>query len=343
MRAQKILIVGGTGTISQAVTELAVRRGHAVTLLNRGRRPHGLGSQVETVVADTSDRPALQAALAGRSFDVVANFIAFTAADFAADLELFRRRTGQYLTISSASAYQKPPNHYRITESTPLHNPFWQYSRNKIAMETAALTAYREENFPITIVRPSYTYSHSSVPGLFGLGFQHFVRLQQGRPLAVHGDGQSLWQMTWNEDFAVGCVGLFGNPRALGEAFHITTDEVLTWDQIFQTMARVVGVTAQLVHVPVEFIGRVEPSVYDGLKGDKMYSLVLDNTKIKSVLPEYAPRTGFYDGMCRCYAWLQAHPELAAAPAGSPAALANTKVDRVLAAWDRALAMFPPR
>ncbi|MGH8190105.1 MAG: NAD-dependent epimerase/dehydratase family protein, partial [Rhodanobacteraceae bacterium] len=240
----------------------------------------------------------------------------------------------QYMVISSASAYQKPPNHFRITESTPVHNPYWQYSRNKIALENAAVAAYREKAFPITIVRPSYTYCDQMVPGTFGLNFQHFVRLRAGQPLIVHGDGQSLWQMTYNRDFAVGCVGLFGNYRALGETFHITADEVLTWDQIFQTMARAAGVEAKLVHIPVEFLGKAEPSVYDGFKGDKMYSVVLDNSKIKSAVPEYAtaPQTPFLEGMRRCLAWFDAHPDAANAQAA-----ASTNVDRVLGLWAKAM------
>ncbi|HTL52411.1 MAG TPA: SDR family oxidoreductase [Planctomycetota bacterium] len=333
----KILIIGGTGTISQAVTELAAARGHEIWLLNRGQRDHGLGKRVHNLVADKNNRAAMRAALGDLTFDAVANFIAFTAEELADDVALFLGRTAQYLVISSASVYQKPPNHYRITESTPAHNPFWLYSRNKIALENAAMAAYREKGFPVTIVRPSYTYSQSSVPGLFGLGFQHFERLRQGKPLIVHSDGQTLWQMTWNEDFALGFVGLLGNPRALGETFHITSDEVLTWNQIFQTMGRAIGVEPKLVGMPVEFIGRAEQSVYDGLKGDKMYSLVLDNSKIKSVVPDYQAKVSFYEGMRRCLAWLEKNPRAAdAGLAGS------AKIDRLLGLWEKALAEARP-
>lgn len=333
----KILIIGGTGVISQAVTELAAARGHDLWLLNRGQRDHGLGSRVHTLVADKTDRAAMRKALDGHRFDAVANFIAFTGDEFAADLDLFLGRTAQYLVISSASVYQKPPNYFRITESTPAHNPFWQYSRNKIALENAAIAAYREKGFPITIVRPSYTYSERSVPGLFGLGFQHFERLRQGKPLIVHADGQTLWQMTWNGDFAQGFVGLIGNPRALGETFHIVSDEVLTWNQIFQTMGRAVGVEAKLVHMPVEFIGQAEPAVYDGLKGDKMYSLVLDTTKIKSVVPDYRPTVTFYEGMRRCLTWLEKNPQALQTTAANSA-----KVDRLLGLWNQAMAHARP-
>lgn len=327
-----ILLIGGTGIISQAVTELAVARGHSVWLLNRGKRDHGLAGKVREIVADKNDRAAMQKALGDQRFDAVANFIAYTAEELEKDVDFFHGRTGHYLVISSASVYQKPPNHYLVTESTPAHNPYWQYSRNKIALEDAAIRAYREKGFPATIVRPSYTYSKAFVPGLFGLGFQHFERIKQGKPLIVHGDGQSLWQMTFNEDFAKGFVGLLGNPRALGETYHITSDEVMTWDQIFQTMGRAVGHEVKLVHIPVEFIGRAEPSAYDGLKGDKMYSIVLDNAKIKSVVPDYRATVSFYEGMRRCLAWYEKHPEAAAAGLES-----SVKSDRLIALWEKAL------
>jgi len=336
----QILLIGGTGIISSAVTDLLLQQGHTVYLLNRGQSRNEFSGRTRDVVVDKNDRHALRAALdqldararSGRQFDAVANFIAYNGRDVELDVETFAGRTDQYLVISSASAYQKPPNHYRVSESTPLCNPFWEYSRNKIEMEEAALKAYREKNFPVTIVRPSYTYSKFFVPGLFGLNFKHFERIRQGQPLVVHGDGQSLWQMTFNADFAVGFAGLIGNPRALGEAFHITSDEVLTWNQIFQAMGRALGVEPKLVHVPVEFLRRTEPSIYDGIKGDKMYSLVLDNSKIKSVVTHYAPKVSFYEGMCRCLAHAADHPEVLSAGAD-----AGAKVDKVIAAWETAL------
>ncbi|MCW8132845.1 MAG: SDR family oxidoreductase [Planctomycetota bacterium] len=333
----KILLIGGTGIISQAVTELAVARGHEVFLLNRGKRNHGLPGQVREIVADKNDRDAMRAALGGLTFDSVANFIAFTAEDVEKDVDLFLGRTAQYVVISSASVYQKPPNHHHVTESTPAHNPYWQYSRNKIALEEATLRAYREKGFPATIVRPSYTYSKSFVPGLFGLGFQHFERIRAGKPLVVHGDGQSLWQMTFNEDFAKGFVGLLGNPRALGEIFHITSDEVMTWDQIFQTMGRAIGCETKLVHIPAEFMRRAEPGVFDGIKGDKMWSLILDNEKIKRVVPEYRATITFYEGMRRCLAWYEKNPQAAAGGLD-----ASAKVDRLIGLWEKALETAGP-
>jgi nucleoside-diphosphate-sugar epimerase len=337
----QILLIGGTGIISSAVTELLLAQGHTVFLLNRGQRKNEFSGRTRDITVDKNDRAALKSAIdkldapktaSGLQFDAVANFIAYNARDVELDVEMFSGRTSQYLVISSASAYQKPPNHYRVTESTPLCNPFWEYSRNKIALEEAAIRAYRETAFPVTIVRPSYTYSKFFVPGLLGLNFRHFERIRQGKPLVVHGDGQSLWQMTFNEDFARGFVGLIGNPRALGESCHITSDEVLTWDQIFKTMGRAVGVEPKLVHVPVEFIRRVEPSVYDGLKGDKMYSLVLDNTKIKSVVTAYEAKVSFYEGMCRCLAYAAEHPEVLAAGAE-----AEAKADKIASAWESAM------
>jgi len=329
---KNILLIGGTGIISSAVAELAAARGHTVYLLNRGQRSNELAAKTRAIVADKNDREGMKKALGDLHFDAVANFIAFKPEDVEKDVELFLGRTNQYLVISSASAYQKPPNHYRLTESTPLHNPYWQYSRNKIAMEDAAMQAYRAHGFPVTIVRPSYTYSKFSVPGLFSLGFMNFERIRAGKPMIVHGDGQSLWQMTFNEDFAKGFVGLIGNPRALGEAFHITSDEVLTWDQIFQTMGRACGRETKIVHVPVEFLGRCEPAMYDGLKGDKMYSVVLDNAKIKSVVPEFSATTSFYEGMQRCLAWYADHPESA-----KTGAEADAKVERILGLWEKAM------
>jgi nucleoside-diphosphate-sugar epimerase len=287
--------------------------------------------------ADVKDRAGMRRVLEGKTFDVVANFIAYTAADVQQDVELFAGRTKQYIVISSASAYQKPPNHHIVTESTPVHNPYWGYSRGKIELEEAAIHAYRKQLFPITIVRPSYTYSQNTVPGVLGLGFQHFERIRAGKPLIVHGDGQSLWQMTWNEDFAKGFVGLFGNPRALGETFHITSDEVMTWDQIYLTMGRALGREVKLVHIPVEFIGRACPELYPGLKGDKMYSIVLDNTKIKSVVPEYRATVSFYEGIRRCAAWFEKNPTAAAKTAE-----ASARTDYLIALWETALAIAAP-
>ncbi|HEY3324783.1 MAG TPA: SDR family oxidoreductase [Planctomycetota bacterium] len=324
-----ILLVGGTGTISTAVAEVCLEHGHRVFLLNRGQRPNPLSGRTESIVADINDRSAVRQALGNRGFDVVANFIAYGPNDLAADVELFTGRTAQYILISSASAYQKPPSHYLITESTPLRNPFWQYSRDKIAMEEAALHAWRERDFPVTIVRPGYTYAPFQVPGLFKLNFQNFVRIRAGKPLVVHSDGQSLWQMTFNADFAQGLFGLFGNRSAIGEAFHITTDEVLTWDQIFETMGRVVGVQPKLEHVPVEFVKIGCPSYYDSLRGDKMFSQVLDNTKIKIFVPGFRATVSFEEGMRRCLAWLDAHPAAADATAQ-----ASATVDRMVELWE---------
>ncbi len=331
-----ILFVGGTGTISTAVVELALERGYRVFLLNRGQRQNPFKGRTQDIIADKSDAAAVRQAIGGRRFDVVVNFIAYTAADVEADINLFAGQTAHYFLISSASAYQKPPAHYLITESTPLRNPYWQYSRDKIAAEETALRAYRERDFPVTIVRPGYTYCPSRVPGPFSLNFQYFERIRQGKPLLVHGDGQTLWQMTWSGDFAKGFVGLFGQQRAIGDAFHISSDEVLTWDQLYQAMGRALGCDVKLVHVPIEFLERAAPKAfYDSLRGDKVFSQVLDNSKIKTIVPEYRATVSFHEGMCRCRDYLAAHPEAASNVD------ANAVVERILAQWERVLARSP--
>jgi nucleoside-diphosphate-sugar epimerase len=333
-----VLLIGGTGAISQAVSELAVQRGHTVWLLNRNKSSIPPAPGTRAIIADKNDRAGMRQALAGPRFDVVANFIAYNAEDVQKDVELFAEKTSQYIVISSASAYQKPPNYHVVTESTPVHNPYWEYSRNKIALENAAMRAYRSQGFPVTIVRPSYTYAKTVVPGvLFGMSFHQFDRIRQGKPIIVHGDGQSLWQMTHNEDFAKGFVGLFGNSRALGETFHITSDEVMTWDQIFHTMGRALGHEVKLAHIPVEFISRAAPQACDGLKGDKMYSIVLDNTKIKTVVPDYRASITFFEGMRRCAAWYEKNPQ-----AGVKGAEGGVKTDQLIALWEKALAVAQP-
>jgi nucleoside-diphosphate-sugar epimerase len=304
----KVLIIGGTGLISQAVTRLAVARGHSVTLLNRGKREAEFAGQVEELHADKHDPDAFRDALGRREFDVAADFIPFTPADIGEDVAVLAGRVGHFLAISSASAYEKPPSHYLVTEETPLANPFWEYSRNKIAMEQAVWQAV-ENGFPGTVVRPSLTYSESFVPGVFSSGYGLFHRILQGKPIVSHGDGQSLWQMTFNDDFARGFVGLFGKREAVGQAYHITTDEVLTWDRIYQTMAEAVGREVRLVHVPTDFIETVDPHAGASLRGDKMYSTVLDNTKIKRAVPSFRAEVSLREGMERCLAWFQAHPE----------------------------------
>ena len=306
----KILFIGGTGIISTACTALAAQRGMDVTLLTRGQHASQLPAGVKTLLADVKD-PALVQKLERAPFDAVVDFIAFTPEDIERDLALFQGRTRQFVFISSASAYQKPATHYLITESTPLANPYWEYSRNKIACEERLLKAYREEGFPVTIVRPSLTYGETLIPLVLNSWQQSYTavdRMIRGQKMVVPGDGSSLWVMTHNTDFAKGLVGLLGHEQAIGHAFHITSDEVLTWDQIFRIVGNAVGVEPQLVHIPSDFIAACWPDERGTLTGDKSVSGVFDNTKIKRFVPGYCATTSFAEGVRRSLAWFVADP-----------------------------------
>ena len=255
---------------------------------------------------DIRDKAAIAQLVNDLTFDVVVNFVAFTPEHIETDLELFRGRTKQYIFISSASAYQTPPTNWPITESTPLRNPYWAYSRAKIACEERLMTAYREEGFPVTIVRPSHTYDAMSVP----LDGKYTVldRMRAGKKVVVHGDGTSLWTLTHHRDFAKGFVPLLGNPHALGEAIHITSDEVLTWNQIVEILANALGVQAKIVHIPSEVIAGYDPEWGAGLLGDKAHSMIFDNTKIKRLVPEYVASIPFRQGAAEIIAWYESHP-----------------------------------
>ena len=302
----RVLFIGGTGFISTAVSRQAVAQGFELYLLNRGSRPvHLPGSH--SLTADIHKPEDVRAALQGLEFDVVVDWIAYAPDDIERDLALFRGRVKQYVFISSASAYQKPPAHYLITESTPLYNPYWEYSRNKIACEERLMQAYRDEGFPVTIVRPSLTYDPNFPIAIGGWGCYTLAdRLIKGRPIIVHGDGSSLWVVTHADDFGRGFLGLLGNGRALGHAFHITSDEVLTWDQIYQTIAEALGVEANIVHIPSDFIARVAPQLAGSLLGDKTWSVVFDNSKIKAFVPGFQASIPFRDGIRRTLAWFAA-------------------------------------
>ena len=305
----KVLFLGGTGFISTAVSRLALAKGIDLFLLNRGQRaaaPPG----AHHLSADLQNDAQARAALADHRFDVVVDWIAYTPEHIERDLALFRGRTRQYLFISSASAYQKPPSHYLITESTPLYNPFWDYSRNKIACEERLLRAYREEGFPVTIVRPSLTYDPQFPIAIGGWGCYTLAdRLKKGLPIIVHGDGSSLWVVTHAEDFAKGFLGLVGNSQAIGHAFHITSDEVLTWNELYQTIADALGVEARMVHIASEFIAGVAPRFTGSLLGDKSWSVVFDNTKIKTFVPGFQATLPFREGIRRTLAWFDADPK----------------------------------
>jgi len=308
----KLLTIGGTGNISAACVRRALARGHQVTLLNRGNRPPAdFGIEgADTIAADIRDEAATAAALGDRRFDAVADFIAFTPAEIERGMRLFQGRTAQYLFISSASAYQKPLANPFVTESTPLANPYWEYSRNKIACEESLVRAYRETGFPITIIRPSLTYE-TVIPLAIG-GWNDYgiiERIRAGLPLLVHGDGSSLWTITHSRDFAKGFVGLLGNQRALGESFHITSDEVLTWNQIYDAVGIAAGFgPVEKVHLPSELIARKIPGQEGNLLGDKAVSAIFDNSKVKSVVPEFAATTLFQEGIRETIAWFEADP-----------------------------------
>lgn len=301
----KVLFIGGTGIISSACSPLALEKGLDLYLLNRGSgsRPSPQGATI--LHGDIRDPASVRAALGDRTFDVVVDWVAFTPEHIETDLNLFRGRTGQYVFISSASAYQKPISSLPITEGTVLANPFWGYSRAKIACEERLVRAYREEGFPTTIVRPSHTYDRTALP--MDGGYTVIDRMRRGKKVVVHGDGTSLWVLTHHQDFAKGFVGLLGNPRALGEAIHITSDEVLTWDQIFRTFAQAAGAPVpQIVHVPSDVLAAHDSGWGEGLLGDKAHSVIFDNSKIKRLVPDFAAAVPLAWGAREIMAWYDA-------------------------------------
>ncbi|OMF38376.1 NAD-dependent dehydratase [Paenibacillus sp. FSL H8-0548] len=309
----KVLFIGGTGLISEAVSRLAIERGIELYLFNRGKRDEFVPSGAKVIHGDIRDRSAAAAALEGFEFDVVVDWIAFTPDHVSVDIELFRGRTKQYIFISSASAYQKPPAHYIITEdATPLENRFWQYSRDKIACEQLLQEEQAETGFPITIVRPSFTYGDTMIPTSLN-SWQHpwsiIARMRAGRPIIVHGDGTSLWTMTHNTDFAKGFVGLLGREEAIGQAYHITSDEVLTWNQIYEAIGAAAGVEPKLVHISTDFLVSFDPSLEGGLLGDKSVTSVFDNSKIKGLVSDFEATVSFADGIKRTVDWFESHPE----------------------------------
>jgi len=305
----RILFVGGTGIISRACAELAVARGMDVTLLNRGGRAEVHGAKV--IRGDIHD-PATEKVLREQRWDSVVDFILFKPEELVRRRALFDGRTDQYVFISSASVYQKPSSHYLITESTPLVNPFWEYSRDKIACEESLLSVHRETGFPITIVRPSYTYDRTLIPlavNAWGKTFTVVDRMRRGVPVIVPGDGLTLWTMTHSTDFARGLVGLLGHRAAIGHAFHITSDEVLSWNQIYQSVAKAAGVDApKLVHIACDFIAAGVPESAGSLLGDKANCAVFDNGKIKRFVPDYSATTRFHDGIRDSVAWFDQDP-----------------------------------
>jgi nucleoside-diphosphate-sugar epimerase len=309
MSALKVLFIGGTGIISSAVARRAVSVGVDLHIVTRGLSAHhSMPRGVTAISADVTDSEGLARSLAGREFDAVVNWVAFTPADVQRDIEFFENITAQYVFISSASAYQTPPARLPIVESTPLRNPFWAYSRAKIASEDLLMASYRDREFPVTIVRPSHTYDETMVP--FDGGWTVMERMRQGREVVVPGDGTSLWTITHSADFARGFLGLLGRPEAVGNSYHITSDNALTWNHIYEAMARAAGVEPRLVHVPSAAVAAVDSEWGAALLGDKSHSMIFDNSKIKALVPEYQwqPHLPFEVGAEQIVRWHDADP-----------------------------------
>jgi nucleoside-diphosphate-sugar epimerase len=336
----RVLFIGGTGIISTASTRLAAERGIDLTVLNRGRRAVDkavdLPAGVRRLTIDIEDEAAAAQALADERWDAVVNWTVFIPGQIERDLRLFSCRTRQYIFISSASAYQKPVGHYLITESTPLANPFWQYSRDKIACEERLMKAYREDGFPVTIVRPSLTYGDTQITLAVNSWLKSYTvvdRMRRGKKVIVPGDGSSLWVITHNSDLAKGLVGLLGNPQTIGHAFHITSDEVMTWDQYYRIVAEAAGAEAKLVHITSDFLAACQPEHLGSLVGDKAVSVVFDNSKIKRFVPGYCATTPFAQGIRRTLAWFDADPARRQVDNEADAAW-----DRLIEAWERGTA-----
>jgi len=328
----KVLFVGGTGVISEGVSRYVIEKGHELYLLNRGTRKEFIPKGAKLITGDIRDTKSCCETLKNHYFDVVVNWITFTPEHLKADIEIFKNKTDQYIFISSASAYQKPPSHYIVTESTPLENPYWQYSRDKIECEKIVTEEYSKNGFPVTIVRPSFTYGLSMIPAALN-SWEHpwslVDRMKNGKKIIVHGDGTSLWTMTHNKDFAKGFVGLFGNKKSIGDAFHITSDEVLTWDQIYRAIGQAAGIEPNIIHIPSDFIISIEPELEGALLGDKSYSIVIDNSKIKSFVPEFEAEIPFAKGIKKTVEYYLKHPELCTIDEDW-----NNLMDRIISAYE---------
>lgn len=309
----KVLFIGGTGIISTAVSKLALEKGIDLYLFNRNNQKEFIPEGAKIIQGDIRNEEEARELLKDHSFDAVVNWIAFTPDHIETDLRLFRGKTKQYIFISSASAYQKPAESFIITEKTPLTNPFWEYSRNKIACEELLFNEYRENGFPATIVRPSHTYGNTLIPCILNSHKSRWSvveRIKRGKKVIVPGDGTSLWVLTHNSDFAKAFVGILGRKEAIGEAFHITSDEALTWDQITNLIGEAIGVTPNIVHISTDFITACIPELHSELVGDKIGSVYFDNSKIKGLVPDFKATTPVREGMKKTIDWYMKHPEL---------------------------------
>ena len=309
----KVLFIGGTGIISTAVSKLAVEKGMELYLLNRGNKPELVPEGAKLIQADIKNREEVRNKLKGHIFDSVVEWIGFDAEHVRQDIELFRGMTRQYIFISTASAYQKPPAHFIVDESTPLANPYWLYSRKKIECEELLMEEYRANGFPVTIVRPSSTYDKKTIPFIFNSRKRRWTlidRMRKGKGIIVPGDGTSLWTQTHNSDFAKGFVGLIGNPQAIGHSFHITSDEVLTWNQIAMIIGEAAGAEPNIVHIPSDFVIAASPEHEGDLLGDKSVSQVFDNSKIKRFVPGFTATVPFRQGIADLINYYESKPEL---------------------------------
>lgn len=337
----KALFIGGTGTISSAVSKLAVQQGWELYLLNRGHHKDSIPEGVKSIIADINDENAVAGILKEMCFDVVADFITFVPAQIERNIRLFAGKTKQFIYISSASVYQKPLSHFVITESTPLANPYWQYSQDKISCEEILMSEYRNNGLPITIVRPSHTYDERSIPlavhGRKG-PWQVVDRIRKGKPVLVHGDGSSLWTVTHSSDFAKAFVGLMGNHAAIGEAVQITSDEVLTWNEIYDCIGSVLNMPVKKVHISSEFIAACDPEFEGGLIGDKANSVCFDNSKIKRLVPNYVATIRFDQGVRISIENFLAHPELQV-----PDEEFDRFCDNIISVREQAVNMFKKR
>ena len=328
----RILFIGGTGIISTACTRAALTEGYQVFHLNRGKRPERTPGGVISLRADIRDRGQVQEVLEKRTFDCIVNWVAFTPDHARQDIDLFAPLTSHYIFISSASVYQKPPGHWFVTEEMPLGNPYWQYSRDKIACEEILREAWRNKGFPATIVRPSHTYSDGWVPTPIGSrDYTIARRMLHGHKVISPGDGQSLWTITHSEDFAKGFTGLLGNPDTAGQVFHITSDEARTWDSYYGLIADAMGVKPEIVHIPSDIINDVSPALGQGLLGDKAYSMVFDNTKIRRIVPDFKPSIPFAKGIRRSLEWFDESAERKVVDEKK-----DEEIEKVLKAWERA-------
>ena len=335
----KVLFIGGTGTISAAISALAVKKGMELYLLNRGNRSEFAPQEAKIIKADINDAQSVKESIKDLTFDVIADFIAFSPAQVERDYQLFKGKTAQYIFISSASAYQKPLSSPFITESTPLSNPFWQYSRDKIACEEWLMDKYRKEGFPVTLIRPSHTYGNTSVPvAIHGNNgsFSVIERIRLGKKVLVHGDGNTLWTLTYNEDFARAFVGIMGNTHAIGETYQITSDESLTWNQIYEIIGGALGVKPQIVHLPTDVLCRLNPSFIGGIQGDKAHTVIFDNTKIKRAVPGFTAETRFDQGVRKALDYIYSHE---ACQRQDPSF--DDWTDRIIEAYERAAEALP--